>query len=386
MNTVYVLPGILLMVALFFACAPRISPEEKSTPSPDNITRENQSTGKESWQVEWGKWLETSKKERSVVIITNIGPEVNRALSQAFQEKLGIQAEFIVMRGPEIAMKLETERRAGLKLTDIAFTGSSTLVAVLSPGGFVEPMGPQIILPELKDPKVWWNGKLPLTGLGYGMGVLKYSSVPLAINTDKVKPDEIKSYRDLLNPKWKGRIVMDDPTVGGSGLKWASYILWTKTAGGEDFLRSLVKQEPAISRDRRLVVEWLARGKYDIALNARPEVTKPFIDMGTPIKFLTPKEGTYVTAGGSVASLSKNAAHPNAAKVLLNWLLSKEAAILWSKNSGTQSARMDVPTDFLFSDHLRQAGIEYFDGDEDEFVKNGEVPETLMAIFAPVLK
>lgn len=156
------------------------------------------------------------------------------------------------MRGPEIAMKLQTERRAGLSLTDIVFTGSSTLVAVLKPEGYVEPMEPQVILPEVRDPKAWWAGRIPLVGYGYGVGVLKYSSVPLSINTEKVKPEEIKSYRDLLNPKWKGRIVMDDPTVGGSGLKWASYILWTGKAGGEDFLRSLVRQEPVINRDRRI--------------------------------------------------------------------------------------------------------------------------------------
>ncbi len=386
MKTVYLLLGTLLLVTIFFACAPRIVPIEKSLPSSDIITRETQDTGKESWQVEWGKWLEASKRERRVLIVTNIGPEVNRALSQGFQEKFGIQAEFIVMRGPEIAMKLETERRAGLNLTDIVFTGSSTVVANLQPGGHLEPMEPQLILPEVRDPKVWWAGKLPVVGYGYAVGVLKYASIPLSINTEKVKPEEIKSYRDLLNPKWKGRIVMDDPTVGGSGLKWASYVLWTKTAGGEEFLRSLVRQEPAINRDRRLVVEWLARGKYDIALNARPEVMKSFIDLGAPLKFLTPQEGTYVTAGGSVASLKKNAAHPNAANVFLNWLLTKEAALLWSKASGTQSARVDVPTDFLYSEDLRQPGIKYFDGDEDEFVKNGEVPETLRAIFEPVLK
>lgn len=336
---------------------------------------------------QWDKLLSSARAEGKVVIVTSMGPEVKGALVKAFQDKYGIEVDFMIMRGQETVVKLQNERRAGIYVNDLVIGGTTTLTGILVPAGYLEPVEPNLFLPEVTDPKVWWNGKLPLTGYGHGISVMKYVNIPIAINTDLVKPEEIRSYRDLLNPKWKGKIVMDDPTVTGSGGKLASYILKEGIAGGEEFLRGLVRQDPVINRDRRLVAEWLARGKYAIAIAARPEMVKPLLEIGMPLKWLTPQEGTYVTSGGGNASLLKNPLHPNAARLFLNWVLTRESAILWSKATDTQSAREDVPTDFLSQDHVRKPGVKYVDSDTEEFeVQNAALFEASRAIFAPILK
>lgn len=331
--------------------------------------------------------ISQARAEARVVAVTSMGPEVGRAITKAFQDKFGIELEWLSMRGQETAVKLQTERRSGVYTADIVIGGGTTLNTVLAPSGFLDPIETALFLPEVTEAKVWWDGRLPLIGAGYGFSIQKYVEVPLAINEELAKPEEIKSYNDLLNPKWKGKIVMDDPTVTGLGGKLASYIIKQKLAGGEEFLRSLVKQEPVITRDRRLLSEWLARGKYTIAIGARAEMTTVFIEMGSPIKFLNLGEGTFVTSGGGMVSLVNKAMHPSAARLFANWILTREAGTIWAKASAMQSARNDVPTDFLDAAHVRQPGVKYFDGDLEEFEK--ELPGLFAisrGIFAPVMR
>jgi len=375
--------SVLLGIAVA-SCASGPGPSSTaSLPAPTNTI----APVKEQAQGQWEKLLSGAKAEGKVVIVTSMGPEVKQALVKSFQDKFGIEVDFLILRGQETVVKLQNERRAGLYVNDIVIGGATTLSSILSPSGYLDPVEPELILPEVKDPAVWWAGKLPLSGYGRGISVMKYVNVPILINTEQVKIEEIKSYRDLLNPKWRGKIVMDDPTVTGSGGKLATYILREEIAGGEEFLRGLVRQEPAINRDRRLVAEWVARGKYAIAIAARPEMVKPLMEMGVPVRWVTPQEGTYVTAGGGFASLLNRPLHPNAARLFLNWVLTREAAILWQRATDTQSARVDVPTDTLSLDHVRKPGVKYFDSDLEEFEKQSTVLfENVRVIFAPVMK
>lgn len=375
---------VLLLSLIVISCS--ANPSTVQVPESQESASISAST-KEQSKSEWDKLVSAAKAEGKVVILTSMGPEVKQVLVKAFQDKYGIEVDFLVMRGAEIATKLQNERRAGIYANDLTIGGATTLSGIMAPNGWVDSVESALILPEVKDPAVWWAGKLPLSGYGGGISVMKYVNVPLLINTDQVKPGEIKSYRDLLNPKWKGKIVMDDPSVTGSGGKLANYILRENIAGGEELLRGLVKQEPVISADRRLVAEWVARGKYSIAICARPEMVKPLMDLGLPVSWVTPQEGTYVTGGGGFASILNKPQHPNAAKLFLNWVLTREAAVLWQGATDTQSARVDVPIDKLSQDHIRKPGIKYFDSDVEEFEKQStEGFKLIKEIFAPVLR
>ena len=98
-----------------------------------------------------------------------------------------------------------------------------------------------------------------------------FSSVAslLFINADQVKPEELRSAQDLLNPKWRGKISTEDPTTTGAGANMAARLYHQV---GEDFVKSLyIDQKPVRTRERRQMSDWLARGTQPICLNCRED-------------------------------------------------------------------------------------------------------------------
>lgn len=123
------------------------------------------------------------------------------------------------------------------------------------------------------------------------------------------------------------------------------------------FLRDFGKQTPLFTRDVRILMEWVARGKYPIGLGIKPELVTEFIKAGAPVSNNPVAEGTYTSSRG--IALVKNGPNPNAAKLFLNWLASREGQIVASKAYGMQSAREDIPTDFLDNYEVRKPGVKY---------------------------
>ena len=101
---------------------------------------------------------------------------------------------------------------------------------------------------------------------------------------------------------------------------------------GEPFLRKLLQQDLFISRDQRQLGDALAKGKVAIALGVSFYTLEGFIVANLPVKELpTPKEGLPSSNGSGVIGVVKNAPHPNAARLFVNWLLSKEGQELYVK-------------------------------------------------------
>jgi len=203
----------------------------------------------------------------------------------------------------------------------------------------------------------------------------------ITINTKLVKSDELKSYRDLLNPKWKGKIAWYDPTVAGAG-----QMAFVGLANLMDiqFLRDLGKQYLIFTRDLRLQVEWVARGKYPIGIGVKPESVAEFIQAGAPISNNPVAEGTYTYTAG--IALMKNAPNPNAAKLFLNWLVSRDGQIVASKAYGSQSAREDIPTDFLGRFEVRKPGVKYLQVDRIIVQKGKEYEKLAQEMWGQLIK
>ncbi|MFH0768307.1 MAG: hypothetical protein V1932_01910, partial [Chloroflexota bacterium] len=103
-------------------------------------------------------------------------------------------------------------------------------------------------------------------------------------------------------------------------------VTWAQMVGGEimgwDYMREFVKQEPTIVADARLLVDWVAHGKYPIAVGTKVEVVLEFVKVGAPVAvIIVAGDGSYLNVGSGTVSLFKNAPHPNASKVYVNWLL-----------------------------------------------------------------
>lgn len=207
-------------------------------------------------------------------------------------------------------------------------------------------------------------------------------SPPITVNTRFVREDEIKSYRDVLEPKWKGKIVMDDPTQPGPGLKWFAIV--SAKIMDADYMKQLARQEPILVRDYRLPVEWMANGKYLIGMPVQNTVVRSFQNDGVPFMQIIPVEGVHTTHGVASVAMLKGAPHKNAAILFLNWLLTKDAQLVWSKAEFRQSMRKDVPTDHLDKNSTRQPGIKYFSTDDEEFMlKEPQFTELAREILMP---
>jgi iron(III) transport system substrate-binding protein len=169
----------------------------------------------------------------------------------------------------------------------------------------------------------------------------------LFINPTLVQPNEIRSYRDLLDPKWRGRMVMNDPRRAGPGLATFTFF-YLHPDLGPDFIRALGRQEITIMRNFQQEVDAVGQGRFAILIGTADAIAEERIRQGVPVHIVDPgqiREGSDVSpANGNVAMFNR-APHPNAAKVYINWLLSKEGQTEFSRAAGYVSARADVPTD-----------------------------------------
>lgn len=379
---------ILTLALLSLACTQKAVPEKISLAP----AAQPPSASEKTFEQEWRDLTVAARKEGKVVLLLTLGAEARNAISRSFYEKYGVIVDVISGSGGELVQKLRRERTAGLYATDIFIGGATTPLTSLKPVGALDPMRPLLMLPELTDPalikKTWFGEELPWldTEKKLHLGLLASASSDMAVNTNLVNADdELKSWKDVLNPKWKGRIVMLDPTIPGNGSKW--FAVFGSRILSFDYMRELVNQQPAIMRDRGQIATWLAQGKVAIAIAPHSETITDFARQGAPVKPHRPAGGTHVSSGSGSIVLVNNAPHPGAAKLFINWFLSAEGATLVSKATGNQTARLDIPVDFLTPAYIRQPGVDYFMSDKEEFVvRMPEYYDLARQIFEPLLR
>ncbi|MCZ6625123.1 MAG: extracellular solute-binding protein, partial [Deltaproteobacteria bacterium] len=289
------------------------------------------------------------------------------------------------LRGSQMPPRVIRERRAGKYLWDISVHGPSTAITIMKPIRALDPIEPALILPEVRNPKNWIAGKLWYSDKDRFNLLVGLATMPaFVINTDLVKGREFKSFKDLLDPKWKGKIIVGrDPRYGGPGYSFFSF-LYLNPKLGPDFIRALVKQDLMVLRNDRQALDWVGKGKYPILLGPAETVTRDLIKRGVPIKMVPPqqmREGGALSSGPASLALFNRAPHPNAAKVYINWLLSKEGSSQFTRVTGIPSLRVDAPTDHLDSWRIPVQG--YFKTlDEAALSKKG----ALVAFLHKVLK
>lgn len=325
-------------------------------------------------QEEWARVLAAAKKEGRVVVLGPPGADVRNALTLPFQTSYpGIVVEYSGASGATIVPRLMTERRAGQYLVDVHVGGTTTMLVNLRPAGILDPIRPALIRPEVTDPSKWWQGLLDFADreARYNLVFSTNVKAPLAVNAQTLKP-ELHSYWDLTHPKWSAKLAMRDPTTAGSGNVTA--VFWyAHPALGKDFMRKLfTQQKVAFTRDDRQLLEWVARGDRPIGIAHSDLVATQLKAKGFPLEVIGAehfKEGSYITPGFGSVALINRAPHPNAAKVYLNWLLSKEGQTEWSKAAGYASRRLDVSRDHLHPSLVPKEGISYQPNYKEEYVK-----------------
>jgi iron(III) transport system substrate-binding protein len=305
----------------------------------------------QAWRAEWEKTADAAKKEGKVTVSIPASAEMRKQLEENFKKRHGIEVEVLTARGSAAVRRMSDEFKAGVRYFDLHIGGSSSIVSGMLDQGILDPIEPWLLLPEAKDPKHWWGGHMWVDNAKRYIYMFQaYLTESIWYNTDSVKVNELRSYDDLLDPKWKGRIGYLDPRSPGAGDSNWSFMWDIK---GEEYLKRLAAQDLLLGRDQRVLAENLAKGRVAIMVGLTYYSYLPFIKAGLPIKALPKlKEGTYGTGGSGNLAIIKNPAHPNATKVFVNWLLGREGQEIVSRALGQATRRLDVDTQWL-----RQAGV-----------------------------
>ncbi len=326
-----------------------------------------------SREREWTEVLAAAKKEGKVVVVTSPDP-VMREIAAKFKKSFGIAVEHVAGRSSEIAARLRSERQAGVYTVDVFMGGIQTVATILYREKMLDPLRPAVMLPEVLDPSKWKRGKLWFVdpeGLYVARPFSTISNL-LHINTNQVKPQDLATAKDLLNPKWKGKISTEDPTTSGSGSNTAARVY---AQMGEDFMKKLyIDQKPAITRERRQLTDWLARGTYPIAFAAHDSDVEKMRKEGFPIKEIYgfPDMPPALTGSPWQIVLLNRAPDANAAKIFVNWMLSKEGLEIYARGEGNVTLRTDVDESFLPTDVIPRPGINYFDTYDWEWTVSGK--------------
>ena len=322
-----------------------------------------------AWKQSWEQTLATAKEEGKVVVSGPPSQELRKVLPSAFKARYGINMEYLGGRSTESAARMRAERHAGIHSIDVVFAGIQSMALTFHREKMLQPLKPALQLPEVVDGKKWKKGKLWFADPEeqYILRLANTVTTMFHINTKDVKPGEIRSVKDLLNPKWKGKIALQDPTIPGSGSNQAAHLYFQH---GEDFVKQLyVDQKPMISRDTRQITDGLARGIYPISLGAEDADVEKLRKEGIPVAILENLTDLYpeISASFGQVAIIDNAPHPNAAKVFVNWIASKEGNEVFNRAMGTVPTRNDIDESHLPPEIVPKDGVQYFDTYDWEF-------------------
>jgi ABC-type Fe3+ transport system substrate-binding protein len=276
--------------------------------------------------------IAAAKKEGEVVwYTTQIVSQLVRPVTAAFEKKYpGIKVRATRANATETAVKILNESKAGRVQSDI-FDGTTTVVPLKAEGYVLRwlPDAAKDYPPELKDPDGFWiaNNLFVITP-GYNTSLVPKGSQP-------------RTYQDLLDPKWRGKLAWNGfPTSSGVGGFIGTVLTEMGQESGMAYLRALSKQNVASLRgSAREVLDQVIAGEYAVALQIFNHHAVISAKKGAPVDWI-PMEPATVTL--SVASVHKNAPHPNAAKLLVDFIISREGQEVF-RRADYLPAHPDVP-------------------------------------------
>jgi len=304
-----------------------------------------------SWQAEWEKTVKAAKKEGRLVLYAGASPEyVLQQFQKSYPEIKIVSRNAMWFQEAQRAM---TERRAGKYLLDVFVTGPTTLYQVFYRAKALEPIPPALILPEVKDQSKWFEGKHSYVDVE-GQYIMSFEGTAqdyVHYNTNLVKRGEITAYSDLLKPEWRGKVVVEDPMIPGIVSHGTRFLYNNPELGPRYLTRLFSETNITITRNRRQRLDWLANGKFSVCLFCYGVLTAKA--QGLPVDTIDPyglKEGASIVPIQGNIVLIDRAPHPNAARVYLNWLLSREGQLAYQKSrlmakSGADSLRIDISKD-----------------------------------------
>jgi len=320
------------------------------------------------WQSEWEKVTAAAKKEGQLNLY--VGRYGQAALLDEFRKEFPeIKIVSVNGSGNQLATRIAAEVRAGKTIADIYSGGPNSSYSVLYRGKMLDSIKSAFILPEILDESKWLGGKHVFSDRE-GRFVFVYVALPgsrgLAFNANLVNPKDFKSYWDLTLPKWKGKITSQPITETGLSAHLQFY--YYSPDLGPEFIKRAFGAMDITFGDRRTITDWLAVGKYAICHGCR-QVDKAQSQGLAVDDFDTGdwKEGEPLSTGGGSISLIKGGPNPNAARLFINWFLSRKGQTAMQKSNDLygehppNSRRIDIPKDILPAESRLIEGRKYLD-------------------------
>jgi iron(III) transport system substrate-binding protein len=297
--------------------------------------------------ADWDKIVAAAKAEGTVTFYTGLpGNPTTKKIGAAFEKKYGIRMDVLELRATELRERVRAERVGNHPTGDVMHTSANQTRQIWMEDKTVDNIGP---LPNGKDLRAdvseSWADRdvnIPTFLLNYG----------IIVNSNMVT-EPIKSWSDILDPKWKGKILADDFRAIGGG---SSYFSVTYEKFGRQFHEKLAAQNVAFTRDMREAERRVARGEYAIYLpwlvNYLPSLK------GLPVKAVLPQEGVVYLPYAS--SLLTKAPHPNAARVFIDFMLSDEGQQIYASEGllPTKANQTDkLPPEYAYLAGMKLLGV-----------------------------
>lgn len=354
----------VLAVAVAAACGadPTATPRPTSTPVPQAPSQPVATPDAMAmFQTEWQELIEAAQAEGEIVIVMGGSASRNyRPVAQAFQDKFGITATVSTGGGGAQVDRLLAEQSAGRYDADVLMVGGGSAVRLIRAEG-LDPLPPILIHPEVLDGGNWFQGRLWYSDAATQQYIINHGAAAspenlgLRYNTNEVTQADLgglNSVFDYLDPKWAGKTVSIPPIADGATGTYAGIINHPDI--GEEWLKQYV--DPAFgvtfSTDFRFITDGVAGGKFllGIAIGSAGRDLDELADQGGPVdRLIKPFEEQDTLSGagaGDNIELLKNAPHPNATKLFINWFLSVEGQTAkheLSEGTPNPSLREDIP-------------------------------------------
>jgi iron(III) transport system substrate-binding protein len=303
-------------------------------------------------RAEWEKTLKAAKAEGQVTVYGWSRDSHLQALTEFQKLYPEIKLVLISGSGSDLGPRIIAERRAEKYLADLFIVGTTTPVEVLMPARALDPVRPNLILPEVADESLWFGKKFHFADREKEHVLLNDGTVEtslIAYNTKLVRPEEIRSYWDLLEPKWRGKILAYDPRKRSGAGGPIRFLYFSQKLGPKFVYRLFSEMDLTLATEGHLMTDWLATGKFPLFLFPAAGDIDKAQKQGLPVAELThlSQEGAAMHAGAGAIGIINRPAHPNAAKVYLNWYLSREGQIAYQRITERNSLRTDIPKDRL---------------------------------------
>ncbi len=338
-----------------------------------------------NWEAEWKKTVEAAKEEGQVTIYTSSRQSNLLLESGAFQKKYP-EIKLLVALGNPLH-RILTERRVEKYLADVALTGPSTLWRLYL-AKVLDPVRDAMILPEVIDESKWFRGKHQ-----YVDKEEKYIFVAIGnpdsgnfyYNTNLIKPKKFRSMWDFLRPEMKGKMAARDIRSPGPGSVTIKFYYHNPELGVKFIKRLFGEMDLTFFRNQRQGIDWLSTGKFPICLFCNSSRIENAKFQGLPVeKFGLMKEGAALSSGGGGLTVVNRAPHPNAAKVFINWYLSREGQIALQtlKRGFSNSRRMDIPRDSIPPNRRLMKDGKYIEVDAWDRISTRPVLKIINAVLA----